>query len=206
MRWVRVRPTRWDEVARELADRVNQEFPGRRCRVLLDGPPPTRPAELASTLHEQLRTRGRPSVAVSAGDFLRPASVRLEYGRRDPDEFLERWLDVGALRREVLTDSGLVLPRLWNADADRAYRDDRVNLGESGVVLLTGALLLGRGLPAELTVHLEMSSAALARHLPAEDQWALPAYARYAAENDPAGADLVILADHPERPAMVVRG
>lgn len=203
---MRVRPTRWDAVARELADRVADEFADRRCRVLLDGPPPTRPAELAARLREELRTRGRPVVTVAAGDFLRPASVRLEYGRRDPDEFLERWLDTGALRREVLTDSGPVLPRLWNAEADRAYRDDRIDLGANGVVLLSGALLLGRDLPAELTVHLEMSAAALTRQLPAEDRWALPAYARYAADNDPTGADLVVLADHPDRPAVVVPG
>ncbi|HZZ50255.1 MAG TPA: uridine kinase [Pseudonocardia sp.] len=203
---MRVRPTRWDAVASELADRVAREFPDRRCRLLLDGPPPTRPIELASTLREELRARGRPSVVVSAADYLRPASVRLEYGHHDPDEFLERWLDVGALRREVLTESGPVLPRLWNAEADRAYRDERVDLSDGGVVLLSGTLLLGRGLPAELTVHLEMSAAALSRHLPAEEHWALPAYARYADENDPTDADLVVLADHPERPAVVVRG
>ena len=71
-------------------------------------------------------------VVVDAADYLRPASVRLEFGRTDPDEFLDGWLDVGGLRREVLDPagpdgSGRVLPRLWDAAADRAYRDRYVD-------------------------------------------------------------------------------
>jgi hypothetical protein len=69
------------------------------------------------------------------------------------------------------------------------------------VVLLAGALLLGRGLPLDLTVHLRMGGAALARRIPAELRWTLPAYERY---GEPA-ADLLVFADRPERPA-VVRG
>jgi hypothetical protein len=96
-----------------------------------------------------------------------------------------------------------VLPRLWDASADRAYRDRYVDLPPDGVVVLAGALLLGRGLPLELAVHLRMSAAALARRLPDDLAWTLPAYARYEQERDPAGeADLLVLADHPERPAI----
>jgi hypothetical protein len=98
-----------------------------------------------------------------------------------------------------------VLPRLWDAVVDRAYRDERVELAANGVVLLSGALLLGRGLPAELTVHLRMSAAALARRLDPALAWTLPAYARYDAEYDPAGADVLVLADDPARPALVQR-
>jgi len=101
--------------------------------------------------------------------------------------------------------SGRVLPRLWDTAVDRAYRDGRVELAENGVVLLTGALLLGRGLPAELTVHLRMSAAALARRLDPGLAWTLPAYARYDAEHDPGGADVLVLADDPARPALVQR-
>ena len=182
-------------LAAEVAELAARR-PGR-VRVLLDGPAPTDPGGLAADVAARLRERGRDALAVDAGDFLRPASVRLEFGREDPDELLERWLDEDALRREVLVDDGPVLPRLWNPATDRAYRNDKV---EPDVVLLHGALLLGRGLPAEVIVHLRMGRAALARHLPG---WQLPAFARYEAERDPGGeADLVVLADHPDRPAI----
>jgi hypothetical protein len=87
--------------------------------------------------------------------------------------------------------------------ADRAHRDRHIQLPGDGVVVLAGALLLGRGLPLDLTVHLRMSPAALARTLPEDERWTLPAYARYAAERTPeAAADLVVLSDHPTRPAI----
>jgi hypothetical protein len=192
----------------ELAERLAGE-PGR-VRVLLDGAPPTGPAGLAEGLAEELRLRGRPVLRVAAADFLRPASLRLEHGRDDPDELLHGWLDLAGLRREVLdpagsAGTGWVLPRLWDAEVDRAYRDPRVELADNAVLLLSGALLLGRGLPAELTVHLRMSAAALARRTDPALAWTLPAYARYDAEHDPAGADVLVLLDDPARPALVQR-
>jgi hypothetical protein len=193
-----------------LADEVSELVTARsgRVRLAVDGPPPARPVALAERVAVQLRELGRAAVVVSTADFLRPASVRLEYGREDPDEFLDGWLDAGGLCREVLDPaapdgSGRVLPRLWDAAADRAYRDRYTSLPADGVVLLAGALLLGRGLPLDLVVHLRMSAAALARTLPDDEHWTLPAYARYDAERDPAGAaDLLVLADHPDRPAV----
>lgn len=191
-----------EEVAQVVADR-----PGR-VRLALDGPPPARPIVLAERVAVRLRELGRAVVVVSADDFLRPASVRLEYGREDPDEFLDGWLDVGGLRREVLDPadpegSGRVLPRLWDAAADRAYRDGYIQLPPDGVVVLAGALLLGRGLPFDMSVHLRMNPAALARVVTDEERWTLPAYTRYSAERDPEGsADLLVLADHPDRPAV----
>jgi hypothetical protein len=48
-----------------------------------------------------------------------------------------------------------------------------------------------------------MTPAALARTVAEPERWTLPAYARYDAEHDPAGtADLLVLADHPDRPAL----
>jgi hypothetical protein len=193
-----------------LVDEVTELVAGHagRVRLAIDGPPPTDPRGLADRVALQLRERGRAAVVVDAADFLRPASVRLEHGREDPDEFLDGWLDVGGLRREVLDPagpggSGRVLPRLWNAEIDRAYRDRYLELPADGVVVLAGALLLGRGLPLDLTVHLHMSAQALARHLPADEGWTLPAYARYDKEHDPAGtADVLVLSDHPTRPAI----
>ena len=198
-----VTPARLVDAVVELVD----ARPGR-VRLALDGPPPTRPLALAEQVADELRTRGRMAVVVSAGDFLRPASVRLEFGREDPDEFLDGWLDAGGLRREVLdpagpAGSGRVLPRLWDAVADRAHRDGYVELPADGVVLLAGALLLGRGLPLDVAVHLRMTNAALSRTLPEEERWTLPAYARYAEERTPeTEADLVVLSDHPTRPAL----
>jgi hypothetical protein len=181
--------------------------PGR-VRLAVDGAPPTRPRALADAVAVALRTAGRAVVVVDADDYLRPASLRLEHGRTDPDAYLDGWLDVGGLRREVLgpaapDGSGRVLPRLWDARVDRAHRDRYVALPADGVVVLAGALLLGRGLPLDLAVHLRMSPAALARTLPDEMAWTLPAYTRYEAEHTPAAAaDLLVLADHPDRPAV----
>ncbi|MHA6779438.1 uridine kinase [Pseudonocardia saturnea] len=179
--------------------------PGR-LRLAVDGPPPTRPEVLAARVAEELRTRGRAAVVVAAADFLRPASVRLEHGREDPDEFLDGWLDDAGLRREVLdpaASTGRVLPRLWDAGADRAFRDGYVLLPANGVVIVAGALLLGRGLPLDVAVHLQMGPAALRRRLPDAERWTLPAYARYADEREPErNADLLVLADHPDRPAV----
>jgi hypothetical protein len=48
-----------------------------------------------------------------------------------------------------------------------------------------------------------MNGKALARRLPEDERWTLPAYARYATENTPEKmADLLVLADHPDRPAV----
>jgi hypothetical protein len=193
-----------------LADEVTELVMTRsgRVRLAVDGPPAAEPDVLGDRVGSRLRELGRAAVVVRAADFLRPASVRLEYGREDPDEFLDGWLDARGLRREVLdpaapAGSGRVLPRLWDAAADRAYRDGYVSLPGDGVVVLAGALLLGRGLPLDLTVHLQMSAAALARRTPEVDRWTLPAYARYADERTPAeAADLVVLSDHPSRPAI----
>ncbi|MFT7837604.1 uridine kinase [Saccharothrix sp. BKS2] len=187
----------------ELVGRVDALPRSTWARVLLDGAPPTRPGELADRLVEPLRALGRPVLRVSADDFLRPASVRLEHGHEDPDSFRDSWLDVGGLTREVLGPldpggSGRVLPRLWNAAADRAHRADYVALGPAGVLLLDGTLLLDRWLPAELSVHLWLSPAALERQLPDAWRWTLPAYDSYEPR-----ADVTVRYDHPARPALV---
>lgn len=201
-----VTPTSPDQLVDEMAELVTART--GRVRLALDGPPPTRPIELADRVAVRLRALGRATVVVAAADFLRPASVRLEFGREDPDEFLDGWLDAAGLRREVLDPaapqgSGRVLPRLWDSAVDRAFRDHRTGLPADGVVVVAGTLLLGRDLPFDVTVHLRMGPAALARTLPVEQHWTLPAYARYDAERGPSEvADLLVLADHPDRPAV----
>jgi hypothetical protein len=206
---VSVRPITPAALADELADRLTALLPSKRLRVAVDGSPGAGAAELADALDERIRASGRAALRASAIDFLRPASVRLEHGRTDPDAYLTDRLDLGALRRELLDPagpggSGRVLRRLWNPVTDRAYRAGYVELPPAAVVLLDGELLLGRGLPFDYTVHLRVSSGALARRLPAELGWTLPAYRRYAAEFQPERhADAVVYADHPERPALL---
>jgi hypothetical protein len=185
-----------DHVVTRLAD-----TPGR-LRVAVDGAPATDPARLADDLVGPLRVLGREVVRVRARDFMRPASLRYERGRTDPDSRYDDWLDAGALRREVLTGDK-VLPAFWNVETDRATRADYVPLPPDGVVVVDGELLLGRGFAFDLTVHLWMSAAALARRTPAEDAWSLPTYARYEREVDPlVTADIAVRVDDPNHPAL----
>jgi hypothetical protein len=194
-----------------LADRIADAPRESWSRVAIDGAPAAQPSKLADALVSPLRLRGRAVLRVSAADFLRPASLRFERGRHDPDVFYEDWLDVDGLAREVLDPlaaggSGRVLPALWNAETDRASRAAYRSVPPGGVVLLDGALLLGRGLPFELTVHLWLSPAALARRTREEQCWTLPAYARYTDEVAPQrNADVVVRADDPNHPAVVER-
>ncbi|MEV0593734.1 uridine kinase [Nonomuraea cavernae] len=209
---MRVRPISPEALTLELAERIDGRPRGAWTRVAVDGAPPAHPERLADALVAPLKLRGRPVLRVSAADFLRPASLRLEYGRTDPDAFYDDWLDTGALVREVLAPleaggSGRVLPALWDSRADRAYRLPYETLPRDGVLLLDGTLLLGRGLPVELSVHLWLSEAALERGTADEDRWRLPAYARYEREARPQDtADVVIRADRPGRPALQVDG
>ncbi|MFB4282496.1 MULTISPECIES: uridine kinase [unclassified Nonomuraea] len=209
---MRARPISREALVEELAELISARPPGSWVRVAVDGAPATRPDALADELVAPLRLRGRQVVRVSAGDFLRPASLRLEYGRTDPDAFYDDWLDAKALRREVLDPlepggPGRVLPALWDSGIDRAYRVPYAELPPGGVVVVDGTLLLGRGLAFEVSVHLWLSPGALERGTPEDERWRLPAYERYEREARPQeAADVVVRADHPRRPAVLVRG
>jgi hypothetical protein len=193
----------------EVADRIAARAPRHRLRVAVDAAPAAAPERLAELLVDPIRLRGRAVRHIPAGGFLRPASLRLEFGRTNPDTYYEGWLDEPGLRREVLDPlrpggAGLVLPSLWDAARDRATRAEYVPVPPGGVVLVSGALLLGGALPFDFTVHCELSAAALARRTPPELRWTLPAFERYATEVGPAGfADVVIRWDDPRRPALV---
>jgi hypothetical protein len=205
---MRMRPVSLEVLATELADGIASRPAGDRVRVAVDGASPTDPGGFADALAEGLRLRGRPVLRISAADFLRPASVRFERGRDNPDARYEDWLDAGGLSREVLEPlkpggSGRVLPSLWNASTDRATRAGYVGLPADGVLIVDGELLLGRGLAFEHTVHLWMSASALARRMP-EQAWALPAFARYEAEVRPLlTADTGVRVDDPAHPAVL---
>lgn len=206
-----VRPITPELLVTELADRLAGAAAPGRLRVAVDGPPAAEPDALAAALVDPLRAAGRPVLHVRAADFLRPASIRLEHGRTNPDAYYEGWVDEAGLRREVLDPagpdgSGRLLPSLWDAAADRASRAPYVDLPPGGVVLVSGALLLGGGLPFDVAVHLVLSPAALDRRTDPELRWTLPAFARYADEVDPASfADVVVRADDPRHPALVER-
>jgi hypothetical protein len=170
------------------------------------------PEELAAAVADRLRGLSRPAAVVPAAGFFRAASLRLEHGRTDPDARYTDWLDVGALAREVLGPvgpggSGRYLPLLWDLERDRAARVRPRSMPPGGVLLVPGALLQGVGLPFDVVIHLRMSPAARRRRTPPEAAWELPAFDRYDAEVDPAAlADALVLADHPDRPALVLQG
>lgn len=171
-------------------------------RVAIDGPPCAQPELLADALAAPLRVLGRPFVHVHASSFWRDASLRLEYGREDVDGYLN-WLDAGALRREVLDADGWYLPSLRDPVTNRATRAEREPLPDNAVLVVSGALLLGLGLPFDLVVHLQMSRAARARHTPPDQAWTLPAFDRYDAEVSPLDvADIVVKVDDPRHPAL----
>jgi hypothetical protein len=189
-------------------------------RVAVDGPDlcssgdpdAVGPVALANRLAELLPARSRPAVVVPAEGFYRPASLRLERGRTDPDARYTDWLDPGALSREVLDRVGPggraeYLPALWDVARDRAARAGYRPAPAGGVLLVPGSLLQGLGLAFDVAIHLRVSPAARRRRAPADRAWELPAFDRYDAEVDPASlADAVVLADHPDRPALVLQG
>jgi hypothetical protein len=203
------RPLTPTGLAELIADRVAALHLDHPVRVVVDGPSWSG-LDVAPLVVDALAAWSRPVVAVSAADFLRPASLRHEHGRDDPDAFYDDWVDVAALDREVLRPCGpdgsrRLLPTLWDAARDRATRADYVVVPESGVVVVTGWLLLGRGLPFDLSVHIAVSPAARRRRVPAEAaDRELPAFARYDAQARPTEvADIVVRADDPRRPAVV---
>jgi hypothetical protein len=207
---VRLEAITWQKLTDALADRLLKTEAadgGPWLRVAFDGAPAAGTGAPAEMLAEALRVRGRSSLVVSTEGFLRPASLRYEYGREDPDAYHDGWFDTGALWREVFGPldpggTGRVLPDLWDPATDRATRSERVELAPGGVLLLHGPLLLGHWFPFDLTVHLNLSPAALRRRTPSAGHWTLPAFERYEAEADPqATADVVVRVDREGHPA-----
>ncbi len=206
---MRVQPVSFDGLVTSLVDRV-RALPGSApARVLVDGHPATAPERLADALVEPLRAAGRPVARIRTDDFLRPASLRLEHGRRDADSLLDGWVDAGALNREVLTavaTSGRYLPTLRDPVTDRSTRAEYVQAAPGTVVLVSGSLSMGLWLDVDLTVHLALTRAAETRGTPLGDAWQLAAYDRYRTQVAPERtADVVVRFDDPRHPALVVR-
>ncbi|MEU3182719.1 uridine kinase [Streptomyces sp. NPDC006923] len=207
---MRLEAITWERLTEALAERVLKTEPadgGSWPRVAFDGAPAARPGERAEALAEALRVRGRSVVVVGTGGFLRPASLRYEFGREDPETYYSGWFDTGALWREVFGPldpggTGRVLPDLWDPVTDRATRSAPSELPQGGVLVVHGPLLLGQWFPFDLTVHLRLSPGALRRRTDEEERWTLPAFERYEEEVGPAeAADVLVRADDPRHPA-----
>ncbi|MFE5487015.1 uridine kinase [Streptomyces sp. NPDC056527] len=205
---MRVEAITWERLSDALAGHVDGLEPGDgggRLKIAVDGPPAAPTGETAERIAEALRLLGRSVLVVSTEGFLRPASLRFEYGKQDPDSYYGGWYDTGALWREVFGPleaggSGRVLPDLWDPVRDRATRSPYVELPPGGVLVVHGPFLLGHWFPFDLTVHLRLSPGALARRT--EESWTLPAFARYENEVGPSDtADVVVRADDPRHPA-----
>ncbi|MGB8649029.1 MAG: uridine kinase, partial [Mycobacteriales bacterium] len=93
------------------------------------------------------------------------------------------------------------LPALRDVARDRSARLDRQPVPERAVLLVDGLFLQGLGLPAELTVHVALSAAALARRgIPS---WQLPAFSSYDEQVRPGDlCDVLVRAEDPQRPAV----
>jgi hypothetical protein len=197
---VQFKPVSFAALVEHVAARISA-LPGQP-RVAVDGATAAQPERLAEALVDPLRVLGRPVIRVRAQDFLRPASLRFEHGKTDEESRYSSWLDEGALRREVLSGDK-VLPSLWDVETDRATRAEYVSLPDNGVVVVDGELLLGRGLPFDLTVHLWLSAGALRRRTDSADAWSLPVFARYDEEVSPlTTADIAVRVDDVNHPAM----
>ncbi|MEN8653413.1 uridine kinase [Streptomyces sp. 21So2-11] len=207
---MRVEAITWERLTDALADHLAALKPadgGPWLKAAVDGAPAARTAETAEHLAEALRLRGHTVLVVDTESFLRPASLRFEYGKQNPDAYYSGWFDTGALWREVFgplepDGSGRVLPDLWDPATDRATRSPYVQLPPGGVLLLHGPLLLGHWFPFDLTVHVRLSPGALVRRSGESERWTLPAFARYEEEVAPSqAADVLVRADDPRHPA-----
>ena len=187
------------------------ERSGDRQRVGVDGLVEAGAADLADRLADELRSRGRGVVRVGTAWWWRPAALRLEYGHQDVDMLLDGWVDLGALRREVLDPlgpggSGEHLTRLRDPALDRSVREARCPSPPGTVLVLDGPFLLTDlptgALPWELTVHLAVSAGRIGRVLPVERAWWAQAAERYRESGPAERADVVVSYDHPDSPAV----
>ncbi|MCB5166788.1 uridine kinase [Streptomyces bambusae] len=209
---MQLEPITWERMAEALARHLDgparaAAAPGGWTRVAVDGAPAAGTGTLAAATADALRLRGRPVLVVATDGFLRPASLRFEFGREDAEGYPDGWYDVPALWREVFGPlepggSGRVLPDLWDPAVDRATRSPYVTLPTGGVLFVHGPMLLKHWFPFDFTVHIGLSAGALARRTDPGARWTLPAFARYEAETGPAAAvDVLVRADDPRHPA-----
>ncbi|WP_433710026.1 hypothetical protein ACQP2U_26940 [Nocardia sp. CA-084685] len=177
---------------------------GERALVAIDGADAAEPDTMAHGIATALRDTGRTAEVVALHDYIRPASLRMEFGRTDEMSYRTAWFDYAALDREViqaLRRDARWLPALWNEARDRSARSPIRTAVTDTVLFVAGPMLLGRGLAFDLTVHLDMSEPALRRRTPADDLWTIPALLHHDRDNSSAPT-FFIRWDHPDRPAL----
>ncbi len=193
------------QLAAQLVETV-ETTPGPRPCIGVDGDPAWGTADLAEAVAAELRQRGRPTVVVSTRWWWRPAALRLELGRQDLDMLRHGWVDVAALRRELLgpwRSGGLWLPRLRDPVSDRSLRDAPQPAPERGVLVVHGPFLLDLGLDLDRRIALAVSAGTVARTLPDDRGWWAEAFATYELAQHPLEeADVVVSYDHPRSPAL----
>jgi hypothetical protein len=174
--------------------------------IAVDGADAAQPLTLARRIVEALREAGRSADVVSLHDYVRPASLRMEFGRTDEMSYRTAWFDYAALRREVidaLRGHGRWLPSLWDEAADRSARAAIRMAPPATTIVLAGPMLAGRHLDADLSLRLDLSEPALRRRTAADAQWTIPTLLRHYAEN-PYTPTFFVRWDHPARPALRV--
>ena len=171
----------------------------RRSRRRPAGPwPPSIAAELPAL------GGARPSSSPLPG-FYRPASLRLEHGRTDPDARYTDWLDAGALAREVLNPLGrggvgqLPAGALGPGAGPGGARPTQAMPERRGAARARVAAAGRRAGVRRRRPPARRAGRTTAAH-PTEQAWELPAFDRYDDEVDPAAlADAVVLG-RPSRP------
>jgi hypothetical protein len=200
---MRYRPLSPDGLVEECVDAI-AELPGRRV-VAIDGADAAEPVVFARSLVGRLRATGRSADVVDLHHWMRPASTRMEWGHTDAESYRTVWFDHAAIRREVvdaLHSRGVWLPRLWDPERDRSFRDVPSSAGPDQVLVLGGPMLVGSGLDLDLTVALRMTEGALRRRTPEAEHWTIGPLLDHAEESAP--ADVEVRWDHPDRPAVRV--
>ncbi|MEU7629350.1 hypothetical protein AB0C34_05110 [Nocardia sp. NPDC049220] len=172
--------------------------------IAVEGADAAEPATLAAEVATALRHIGRSADVVSLHDYVRPAALRMEFGRTDEMSYRTAWFDYAALRREVvdaLRHHDRWLPALWDEATDRSARVPIRTALPVTTILIAGPMLAGRHLDADLTLRLDMSDAALRRTTPPETEWTIAALLRHDREN-PYSPTFFVRWDHPGRPAL----
>ncbi|MGL4305958.1 MAG: hypothetical protein ACRCSF_07370 [Mycobacteriaceae bacterium] len=174
--------------------------------VAIDAADAASPVTFAIAVSDYLQHTNRACAVVDLHSFIRPASLRLEYGRHDEYSYKSTWFDYPAIQREIidpLSPEGdlLWLPALWEETTDRSARAKRIAATPNQVIIIAGPMLRGRHLKFDFTVYLHMSESALHRNTPPEQQWTIPAVSQYYSEitEEP---DLLVKYDHSNKPAI----
>ena len=172
--------------------------------VAVDGADAADPVAFAEQISHLLRGSGRGGGVVSLHDFVRPASVRLEYGHHDELSYRTLWFDYQAVDREIvraLRERGTWLSALWDEQADRSARAPVTSAGAQDVVFVAGPMLLGRGLDFDVSVHLQTSERTVRRLTPKEQLWTVSPLIDHQRETTD-NPTFLVRWDHPERPAV----